>query len=253
MVYNIKPGFKGNINKVFRLKAKLRALFFTSKFRGKKTPIIINNYNRLDYLKQLLKWLETHNYTNIYIIDNASTYPPLLAFYKSCKYPIFKLTANVGHTALWDTHIHLWFTNQYYVYTDPDIIPVAECPSDPLDYFMEVLNTYPEITKVGFGLKIDDIPDFYPRKSEVIKWESKFWNDPIDKDLYKAVIDTTFALYRPNTRYQQWETTLRTGGRYVARHLPWYEDLAHLSEEEVYFKKVTTKVSSWYKEETYNG
>ncbi|MBR8535743.1 hypothetical protein KDU71_09265 [Carboxylicivirga sediminis] len=190
---------------------------------------------------------------NIYIIDNASTYTPLLKYYKNLPYTIFQLTENVGHTAFWDTHIQLWFKDQYYVLTDPDIIPVNECPLNAVNYFKEVLDQYPNISKVGFGLKIDDIPDHYLRKEEVIKWERPFWEQEIEKDIYKAKIDTTFALYQPNTRYQQWDTCLRTGGKYVARHLPWYEDSDKPSDEELFFKQVTTNVSSWYKEEEYNG
>jgi GT2 family glycosyltransferase len=221
----------------------------------RKVPVIINNYNRLDYLVQLIAWLEKAGMRSIYIIDNASTYPPLLEFYKKCPYTIFKLNENVGHTALWDSHIQLWFKNQYYVYTDPDVVPVEECPQNAIDYFKKVLDRYPEITKVGFGLKIDDLPDHYKRKQEVIEWEAVFWENEIDTGLYKARIDTTFALYRPNTRYQQWDTTLRTGGIYIARHLPWYENSDQPSPEELHFKNVTTKVSSWYKAETgkYSG
>jgi hypothetical protein len=189
----------------------------------------------------------------IYIIDNASTYPPLLDFYKTTKHTVFKLTDNVGHTALWDTHIQLWFKNQYYIYTDPDIIPVKECPVNVISYFKNMLDSFPEITKVGFGLKIDDLPDHYNRKQEVIDWESKFWQNEIKPDIFKASIDTTFALYKPNTRDQQWDSTLRTGGNYIARHLPWYENSTNPSDEELFFKEVTTKVSSWYKEGEYNG
>jgi hypothetical protein len=238
---------------MFRLFAKIKTSFKSPNTHYTQTPVIINNYNRLDCLLQQLVWLKKAGMKKIYIIDNASTYPPLLEFYKTTKYTVFKLTYNVGHTALWDSHIHLWFKNQAYILTDPDVIPVEECPLDAVAYFMVLLNKYPAITKIGFGLKIDDIPNHYPRKDEVIAWESPFWENEIEKDIYKAKIDTTFALYKPNTRYQQWESTLRTGGKYVARHTPWYENPNTPSEEEIYFKRATTKVSSWYKSEQYNG
>jgi hypothetical protein len=252
MIFKIKPGFKKH-NYFFRIFSRLQLLTRKRHVDYKHIPVIINNYNRLDYLLRQLEWLERAGMKRIYIIDNASTYKPLLEFYKNCKYTIFQLTENVGHTALWDTHVQLYFKNQYYIYTDPDIIPIEECPLDAVSYFKEILDSYPEITKVGFGLKIDDIPDYYPRRNEVIQWESKFWRDSVAKNLYHAVIDTTFALYRPNTRYQQWETTLRTGGNYIARHLPWYLDPLKPSDEELYFKKVTTNVSSWYKSGKYIG
>ncbi len=253
MIITIKPGFNNQHNKLFRTVAKVRAFLNRPLTSYTQVPVIINNYNRLDCLLQQLAWLKKAGMKKIYIIDNASTYPPLLAFYKQTTYTVFNLTKNVGHTAFWDTHIPLWFKNKYYILTDPDVIPVEECPLDVVNFFMELLNKYPAITKVGFGLKIDDIPNYYPRKAEVIAWESPFWDNEIEKDIYEAKIDTTFALYKPNTRYQQWESTLRTGGKYVARHTPWYEDPNDPSEEEEFFKRVTTKVSSWYKNEQYNG
>jgi hypothetical protein len=253
MIINLQPGFKSRSNIVFRVLAHVRSLFATGRFKGSATPIVINNFNRLDCLKQQVAWLEHAGIKNIYIIDNASTYPPLLAYYKQCPYIVFRLTENVGHTAFWDTHIHLWFKNRFYVLTDPDVVPVEECPATVLDHFYSLLQIHHGITKVGFGLKIDDLPDHYQRKREVIEWETKYWSQYVGDDVYKAPIDTTFALYRPNTRYQQWDTTLRTGGIYQARHLPWYEDSEKPSDEEIYFKKVTTQTSSWYKEGEYRG
>jgi hypothetical protein len=253
MIIKIYPGFKSKKNVPFRLIAKLKSLFVKPYTHWQNVPVIINNFNRLDYLLQQLKWLEKAGMRNIYIIDNASTYPPLLDFYNKCHFTVFRLTQNVGHTALWDTHIQLWFKNQYYILTDPDIIPIEECPLDSVSYFWSLLQKYPQISKVGFGLKIDDLPDHYNRKHEVIKWESSFWNNEIEPNVYKAKIDTTFALYKPNTTHQQWDSTLRTGGKYIARHLPWYENSSTPSQEELFFKEVTTNISSWYKQEEYNG
>ena len=54
-------------------------------------PIIINNFNRLSTLKELLTSLEQRGYNNIHILDNASTYPPLLAYYKTCPYEVIFL------------------------------------------------------------------------------------------------------------------------------------------------------------------
>jgi GT2 family glycosyltransferase len=253
MIINLKAGFRPRTNRLFRLAAKLRSLRKRKLQSYRDIPVIINNFNRLDYMEQLISWLEKARMKRIYIIDNNSTYPPLLDYYKKTKYTIFKLDKNIGHTALWDTHIFMWFKNSYYIYTDPDILPIEECPLNAVDYFLQILKRYPEFTKVGFGLKIDDIPDFYSRKKEVLRWESKYWEEPIAEGLYKARIDTTFALYRPNIRNQQWDRTLRTSDIYISRHLPWYEDDNKPSEEDIFFRKVTTTVSSWYKEVEYNG
>ena len=207
-------------------------------------PVIINNFNRIDYLLKQINWLEKAGMRNIFIIDNASDYPELLEWYNNSKYTVIMLNANIGYRAIWDTFIHLWFKGLPYIYTDPDVIPVEECPLDAVKYFQEILNTHQEINKVGFGLQIDDIPDHYPKKSQVIEWEKQFWSTPVSKDLFKADIDTTFALYRAYSVKQQWGKTLRTGGNYIARHLPWYENPSVISEENLLYHKKAIG-SSW--------
>jgi hypothetical protein len=213
----------------------------------KQIPIIINNRNRLTYLLQLITWLEKNGYTNIYIIDNASTYPPLLDYYASTKHKIFRLKENIGHHSLWESGIIKQFETDYYVFTDPDIVPIEDCPGDAIEVFMNILKKYPRIEKAGFGLKIDDLPDHYADKQKVIDWEKKFWVKQVEKDLYDAQIDTTFALYRPYTDGHIWvQLSYRTAGKYMAYHLPWYEDSAKPTEEDTYYKNHTREgISHW--------
>jgi len=211
----------------------------------REIPVIINNFNRVNHLNKLINWLEKAGMQNIYIIDNASTYLPLLEYYSHTKHTVIRLNANIGYKAFWDTPIHLWFKGLPYIYTDPDVLPVEDCPLDAVRYFQEILDKYKNINKVGFGIQINDIPDYYPKKPDVIEWEKKFWENQISENLYKADIDTTFALYRANSVKQQWGKTLRTGGKYITRHLPWYENPASLSEEEIYYRNKTAG-SSWY-------
>lgn len=57
----------------------------------KDIPIIINNFNRVTTLSKLITTLEVRGYKNIYIIDNASTYKPLLKYYEDTPYKVFRL------------------------------------------------------------------------------------------------------------------------------------------------------------------
>ena len=98
---------------------------------------------------------------------------------------------------MWETEIYDRFKQNYYVYTDPDVQIDETCPADFMEYFVRILNTYPSCQKVGFGIRIDDLPDSYHNKSKVIEWETQFWRDEVKPGLYRASIDTTFALYRP--------------------------------------------------------
>ncbi len=220
---------------------------FTNGKDLKGIPIIINNRNRYTYLLTLISWLEKNGYTNIYIIDNDSTYPKLLDYYSKIKYTIFRLKTNVGNYSLWKTEIYKQFINDYYIYTDPDVIPVEECPDNFIEVFFNILKKYPQIEKVGFGLKIDDLPDYFSDKQKVIEWEKKFWEKPVKNELYDAEIDTTFALYRPYTNMGIWvPKSYRTGGKLVARHLPWYENTLNPTDENVYYKNhIRPGISHW--------
>ena len=208
-------------------------------------PVIINNFNRLDCLRELVGWLEKVGMKNIYILDNASTYPPLLDYYKTCPHEIIYLNQNVGYMALWQTEVFERFKNDFYIYTDPDIVPTEECPTDFIGFFLDVLAKRADVKKVGFGLKIDDLPAHSQRMAELIAIEGKYWEKQVAPNVYDAPIDTTFALYRPGAQGDHRAKALRTGPPYTARHLPWYFDPNDLPEEEVFYKKVASNSNSW--------
>lgn len=230
------------------LRGLLRESLRTEKITDfKQVPIIINNYNRLEYPLRLIDYLTSRGYRNIYIIDNRSTYPPLLAWYEKCPFTVIRLKENVGYLSFNKTDVHKMFADRYYVYTDPDILPAEDCPDDFIEHFYSLLQRYPQAVKAGFSLKIDDLPDHFADKKHVIEWESQFWKKPVEPDVYEADIDTTFALYRPNFPVGSGRVglRLRTGGRYTARHLPWYIDSANLSDEERYYQSSVRTASHW--------
>jgi hypothetical protein len=243
--FKIKATLSENVNKLFRLESKLKNVF-VPKINVLKTPIIINNFNRLEWLAQQVDWLQGLGLKNIHIIDNASTYTPLLEYYKKVKANVYILDKNIGHEALWKTHLFQRFCNNYYVYTDPDVLPYAETKSDFMFYFYDVLQRYPEIKKVGFGLGYIDIPDYYIKKQEVQTWEKQFYINKVEDGLFKSKIDTTFALYRPGASYQCWEETLRSSEPYLLKHMPWYENSNDLPQESRYYLQAASEASSWY-------
>lgn len=245
--------FSSFATRYYKLIAVIKRKFFlpsTNYSSGKnifEIPIIINNRNRLTFLKQLINWYKKAGYKNIIVLDNDSKYEPLLQYYKSENINVIFLKENVGHLALWKSGVYKQFYGDYYVYTDPDVLPIDECPFDFMQYFMSLLKKYSSIEKVGFGLKIDDLPNYYDKKNEVINWEKKHWLKQIEPDVYDAALDTTFALYKPYTRGDVWvQNALRTGGNYVARHLPWYENSNNISEEDLYYlNNVKKGASHW--------
>lgn len=232
------------------LRIILEYIFYENQKDLKKTPIIINNYNRLTSLKKLIEDLETRGYNNIFIIDNNSDYQPLIDFYKNSKYKVYRLNKNIGFKALWKSNLWYKFIFNNYCYTDSDLSLCKECPDDFLEKFSQLLKKYPKVHKVGFSLKIDDLPDFYDRKKEVINWESKYYETEKESNIYIAPIDTTFALYRPfsGLGYRDGrDEILRTGYPLQCHHLPWYNDSENLNDEEKYYINSVTKPTSWSK------
>lgn len=210
-------------------------------------PIFINSYNRLECLKKQINQFERLELSNLIIIDNASTYPPLLAYLDelSKKYTVRYLTKNLGCYALWRSNIlDSKVYPSYYVYTDPDIIPIDECPKDVITYLVSILEKYPGVRKAGLGLRIDNLPDTSIGKA-AREYEEKYWNLPIGNNLYKAPIDTTFSVYRPNSHIGH-QVGIRTGYPYLAEHTTWYEDFDNLGEDLQYYRKeLTIKWSHW--------
>ena len=210
-------------------------------------PIIINNYNRYSAFIKLVSWLRSAGFKNIIVLDNESTYPPLVEYYKNnANFKLVQLGGNFGHLALWETGYYKKVRNGYFIYTDPDVFPVNECPHDLISYLLDLLWKYPEILKVGPGLRLVDIPDDYAQKEKVLEWEAKYWAHPVEREVYRATIDTTFALYRPRVLHDTTSPALRTGEPYVMHHSPWYEASDFLSEEEVFYRATKIQGISWW-------
>jgi Glycosyl transferase family 2. len=119
------------------LKAKRRASIFEDQERAglDNIPIFIISYNRLSYLQSLLKRLKELGKERIIIIDNASSYPPLLEYYKTLPYEIVYLKENRGHKVFWENPIFEKYRNSFYIITDPDIEPLIDCPQDFVENF----------------------------------------------------------------------------------------------------------------------
>ncbi|MGE5419608.1 MAG: glycosyltransferase family 2 protein [Chloroflexota bacterium] len=204
-----------------------------------KIPVIINNFNRVTSLRLLIDSLEKRGYKNIIIIDNNSTFPPLLEYYKKCPYRLLRLKDNLGSNALWKISLYEEVKKDFFVYTDSDMVPVDECPGDFMLFFLNTLKTHRLAQKVGFSLKIDDLPDNNLMKQSIIGFEEHFFTDYREDELLcRAPIATTFAMYRPFGQRKHANnhiTMYRTDFPYMARHLPWYQDTLKPDDEERYY------------------
>lgn len=215
----------------------------------KNIPIVILNKDRFNPLVKLVDTLMVRGYNNIHIVDNLSTYPPLLQWYEESPINV-QVYHNRHEETLFDngTVYHLMQTvkeerfanmlNNYYVFTDSDVIPDECVPENFIEDMIKVCDEY-HVDKVALGLRIDNLPK-NTQTDSVISIESQYWQDRLNNDeyeLYSAPVDTTFALYRPNARALWSRSAIRMGGDFVARHEPWYYDPSNLPADELYYIK----------------
>lgn len=226
---------------------------------GKAVPVIINNWNRHVTLAKLLAWLSAvESDIKIVVIDNHSTYQPVLDYYQTLpkEIDVIMLGENLGPFAPWVSGIVDQYQNDegFYVVTDSDVVPRAECPMNVIDVFKIVLGKNDNINKIGFSLDIFNIPETYSEKWEVINHELRWWQYSAGFSMYYAAIDTTFALYKKAVsipyRYDKTHDegdafhrpegfldAVRTGHPFMAQHLPWHEDSGNLSDEDRYIQE----------------
>lgn len=204
--------------------------------------------DRLEPLRSLVSWFERAGQDRIFLVDNDSSYPPLLDYYASTPHEVVRLGKNLGHRSPWEAGL-VTGLREPYVVTDPDVIPDERCPLDAIDRLGELLARHPGRVKVGLGLRIDDLPGRYKFAREVRRWEAQFWDRELGPGVYDAAVDTTFALYRPGVPFAL-EPSLRTGAPYLARHQPWYADSANPTDEELYYRnRCRPDVANWGAEE----
>ena len=216
---------------------------------GTRIPVFISCRDRLTCLQQLVRWLEDAGHERIYFVDNDSAYEPLLDYYRDTPHTVIALGTNTGHLAPWTSGVVAEHArNEDYIVTDPDVVPDEGCPLDAAEHLAALLRRYPTCPKAALGLRIDDLPEHFALRADVIAWESYFWTRKLRRGVYYAPTDTTFAVYRAGVELQM--AGLRTGAPYVARHLPWYADSAAPDEEERFYRaRARSDITNWHGEE----
>jgi len=238
----------------YRLKGLLGAnkavesAFAAAEERGAGSiPVFIISFDRLSYLEKLIASLERAGASNIHIIDNASTYPPLLEYYKKTPYDVIYVGENLGARVFWKSGLFDRYRNDFYAVTDSDLELIPECPDDLIETLFETLRKYPFVRKAGVSLKIDDLPDDTELGAGVREWESQFFKAPIKgANAYYASVDTTLAVYLPDNLAGgiPFLRAIRCATPYQARHLPWYKEKDDLTEEDIYYS--THRSNGWW-------
>lgn len=193
-----------------------------------KIPIVIIGWNNLYFVKRFIQQIRRFQLP-IIVLDNNSTYQPLLTYYDDIKKELGEnitinlLPQNYGHS-VYKKLQHLLPT--VYVLSDPDLQLNTDMPLNFDEHLLNISNSY-KAYKVGLALDISDSDKFIEGEygKLVYKIEKNYYTKPIvhsDYELYAAPTDTTFCLI--NNNYMSQKTELRVGGVFKAKHLPWYHN-----------------------------
>jgi len=206
-------------------------------------PIYVICYNSLYFIRNFLRQLE--RFPNpVVILDNASTYPDLLAYYDEVqiqwgdRLTIHRLDQNYGHRVYCIRHDLM---PEWYVISDPDLELHPDMPVDAVEQLYHLALQY-DTGKIGLAIdisehdKLIDNPNYTAGKS-IVHWEERYWNDRIENnkyEMYYGDIDTTFCLvHHPSLNLSK--SRIRVAGTFTCKHLPWYKGYItkHLSPEEI--------------------
>lgn len=197
-------------------------------------PIYLTNMNRLTTTKKMVEDLFILNGdAKINIIDNASTYPPLLEWYDEIKNDvnIIKQETNLGPWTFFYSGHFSKCEEDFYVYSDADLEINPNMPYNWQEIMIDHINKYDR--KASLVLRLDDIPDDYEFKSNIINHQNVCWYDTGIPDLYKAITDMTFSMDKKSKGHRY--DSMRLGGNFACRHIPWYIDFNNITEEETYY------------------
>lgn len=212
-------------------------------------PVFICNFNRLTTTRATVDWFRSAGSKRIVIVDNESTYPPLLEWYATAPAEIVRLP-NQGCWKTWE-----WINSASdlpFMFLESDVVPSPECPKDLVAALIRIFNEnpsggIPSCSKIGPCLRVQNAPDV------IRKREAWLWQFPITKDAepgnctdpsvpcHKACIDTAAMLCYPHQKFTNGWDNIRLDEPYSVEHIPWYETHPLRNEEEEQFYRENAK------------
>lgn len=226
-------------------------------------PIYILSFNQPTYLDNMvnqLRRLEV-NCDEIYIIDNASTYPKAvahLAQLESSGISVLRLERNFGPHGIFapESGIH-W--PPLFALTDPDLQLNPSLPRSFREDMLRVAAAH-GYWKCGMGLSLKLSRQFktgpYMSGLSIEEWEGNFWRSPQESrgpiasslklwgaTVYNAMVDTTFAVYVRDCPHRDFLDAVRVSGVFEAEHIPWYSEKYAAAR----FPVPDPEESRWYK------
>ncbi len=225
-----------------------------------KIPIFIIVHDRVEVLKKSVVSYENQINTPIEIIfhDVASTFPDCLHYLRTMKtkgHTVYRSEVNDHHTV--NISINNYLAThpecEYYVLSDPDI-ELDHVNGDILEFYLWLLDKYGKHLVVGPMLRINDIPDYYPKKKLAIKRHTQqFWSKKPEQLVWKnnptfiqhSPIDTTFQLVHKSNKCDYPRAGIRCYSPYSARHLDWYINPNNMTADQKYYSSNASSMAHW--------
>ena len=221
-------------------------------------PLVLNVRNQHFYLRNFVDRFHANGFRNIVVIDNQSTYPPLLAYFDELQRTQKALGIfygrNLGPHRFFTANIYRQlFESTPFLYSDPDL-EWSQLDPNFLSRLFDISRST-GVFKVGSALTVPrqeqlKLPvtqfTFEGKTYSIPEWESQFWRNEVAPDIYSGVIDTTLHLF--NTPLYQGGaliTGLRVAGAgFEAKHLPWFQDDPCPAEDLAYYR-LQPPYSNW--------
>jgi FkbM family methyltransferase len=213
-------------------------------------PILIPTFENPTYVRHMIEQLRWRGLSNIVVVDNASISPEMRDFLQSdLDARIIRLDRNYGPRHIFLDDESYFSLPDLFCVTDPDLELNPDLPADFLGKLVSLTERY-QVGKAGFSLDISDRAALRQEKFNmdgtdytIWDWEQQFWMDPVGElgdlgTIYRATIDTTFALY--NKRYfdrRRYMNAVRVAGVFTCRHLPWYQETGLPPQEEFVYRQ----------------
>lgn len=218
-----------------------------------RVPLYIPTFNNPTYTINFINQVDELNFSKIIIMDNKSTYPPMLKLLKELqsKYEVIRLDENLGPHLILRNPEYYKSLPDVFALSDPDVEFPKNLPSDFQDSLIEIGKKH-RVGKVGFAIEVPSENEFLElvvnldgKLRNMHEWEQQFWENEIARTIsgdpiYLTTLDTQFAIYNkeyfnPEERYK----ALRIGGKYTSKHLGFYKKSIVPKEESDFYRSVS--------------
>ena len=202
---------------------------------------IIISRNRASLVKNAVDFALQDAKISIHIMDMDSEYGPLkdyLELIRNHPRVTVHYLENLGPRKLWVNDVFMSVTqskNGFFL-SDGDI-DYSDTSIAIFDYFKALSREFPGMKKIGSALRLNDLPKNTMKSKKISESELSNWDCRrfIDRILFLAPTDTTFAFYPRYTKLFYLWPAIRVAGVYQVRHMPSYYDNEKMTEEEKFY------------------